>query len=153
MVGLTTLALAIVFISPNVLSANTTTVDLDIGWLRASPDGYEREVIGVNGRWPPPVLYFSKGDQIVVNVMNNLKNESTAVHFHGMFQNGTTHMDGAAGVTQCAIPPGSKFTYNFTVSAMSLRVAVPFSLSAFCPRDRDFGLKSSLFSSHLVSYL
>src|SRR5687767_3785713 len=28
---------------------------------------------------------------------------------------GTNWMDGTMGVTQCAIPPGQSFTYNFTV--------------------------------------
>lgn len=45
-----------------------------------------------------------------------LGNQSTGMHFHGMFQNGTNEMDGAVAATQCAIPPGSAFTYNFTAS-------------------------------------
>jgi len=32
-----------------------------------------------------------------------------------MFQNGTNWADGPQAVTQCGIPPGSSFTYNFTV--------------------------------------
>lgn len=44
-----------------------------------------------------------------------LGNESTSMHFHGLFQNGTNDMDGPVGVTQCGIPPGSSFTYNFTI--------------------------------------
>jgi iron transport multicopper oxidase len=36
-----------------------------------------------------------------------------------MYQNGTTEMDGANQVSQCGIPPGSLFTYNFTVSQNS----------------------------------
>ena len=32
-----------------------------------------------------------------------------------MFQNGTNWADGPQGVTQCGIPPGSSFTYNFTL--------------------------------------
>ena len=32
-----------------------------------------------------------------------------------MYQNGSSHMDGPVGVSQCEIPPGSSFTYNFTV--------------------------------------
>lgn len=31
-------------------------------------------------------------------------------------RNGTTHMDGPAGVTQCEVPSGSRFTYNFTIN-------------------------------------
>ncbi|KAI9779532.1 MAG: hypothetical protein M1839_007340 [Geoglossum umbratile] len=48
------------------------------------------------------------------HVLSSLGNQSTSIHFHGLFQNGTTHMDGPVGVTQCAIPPDGKFTYNFT---------------------------------------
>lgn len=34
---------------------------------------------------------------------------------HGLFQNGTNWADGPQGVTQCGIPPGGSFTYNYTV--------------------------------------
>jgi iron transport multicopper oxidase len=37
---------------------------------------------------------------------------------HGIFQNGTTQMDGAAQVSQCTIPPGNTFVYNFTVRTL-----------------------------------
>ncbi|RMZ75893.1 hypothetical protein DV738_g5203, partial [Chaetothyriales sp. CBS 135597] len=47
---------------------------------------------------------------------NGLGNKSASIHFHGMFQNGTSNMDGATGVTQCGVPPGLDFTYNFTVN-------------------------------------
>jgi iron transport multicopper oxidase len=107
--------LAVIALLPNFVYAETVTYDLDIGWVLASPDGFVRPVIGVNNQWPPPVLYATVGDQIVVNVKNNLGNATTAIHFHGMFQNGTTNMDGAAGVTQCDIPTGQSMTYNFTV--------------------------------------
>ena len=33
-----------------------------------------------------------------------------------MFQKDTNWMDGTAGVTQCGIPPGITFTYNFTIN-------------------------------------
>lgn len=33
-----------------------------------------------------------------------------------MLQNGTQYMDGVPGISQCQIPPGGQFTYNFTVS-------------------------------------
>lgn len=52
----------------------------------------------------------------MVNVLNQLGNETTSLHFHGIYQNGTTDMDGVAGATQCPIPPGGSFTYNFTVN-------------------------------------
>jgi iron transport multicopper oxidase len=95
----------------------TVTHDFDIGWTYANPDGQQtRPVIGVNGKWPPPTIVATKGDRIIVNVKNSLGNESTSLHFHGLYQNGTTHMDGPVAVSQCAILPGSEFRYNFTVS-------------------------------------
>ncbi|KAH7129201.1 Cupredoxin [Dactylonectria macrodidyma] len=84
--------------------------------VRANPDGeFKRPVIGINGEWPIPVINVTVGDRIVINAHNSLGNQSTSLHFHGLYQNGTNHMDGAAGVVQCGIAPGTTFTYNFTV--------------------------------------
>ena len=100
-----------------VAYAATVTYDFDIGWVRANPDGaFERAVMGVNGQWPIPPIVASIGDHLVVNVNNELGNASTSLHFHGLYQNGTTHMDGPTGVTQCAIAPGKSFKYEFDVS-------------------------------------
>ena len=97
-------------------SAATVTYDFNISWTTANPDGqFVRSVIGINDQWPIPQIRAQVGDRIIVNAHNGLGNESTSLHFHGIFQNGTTEMDGPAGVTQCPIPPGSTLTYNFTV--------------------------------------
>ncbi|KAF2740803.1 iron transport multicopper oxidase FET3 precursor [Polyplosphaeria fusca] len=94
----------------------TVTYDFDVGWVHANPDeAFNRPTIGINGQWPIPPIVATKGDRIVVNVKNSLSNESTSLHFHGLYQNGSTHMDGPPSVTQCGIAPGSSFTYNFTV--------------------------------------
>lgn len=94
----------------------TRTYDFEVSWVSANPDGLqERSVIGINGQWPIPTINVTKGDRVVVNLKNSLGNESTSLHFHGLYQNGTTHMDGPAQVSQCAIWPGETFTYNFTV--------------------------------------
>jgi iron transport multicopper oxidase len=94
----------------------TVTYDFDVAWTHANPDGLQnRPVMGINGQWPVPPIVATKGDQVIVNVKNSLGNESTSLHFHGLYMNGTTHMDGPIGVTQCAILPGMSFTYNFTV--------------------------------------
>ena len=47
---------------------------------------------------------------------NNLGNESTTLHFHGIHQNGTNNMDGVSMVTQCPVPPGHSYVYNFTIT-------------------------------------
>ncbi|KAK9450273.1 Cupredoxin [Limtongia smithiae] len=97
-------------------AASVVQYDFSIEWVYAAPDGYNRSVIGVNGVWPPPTLFATVGDNVIVNLTNNLGNEDTSLHFHGMFQNTTNSMDGPPMVTQCEIPPGSNFIYNFTVN-------------------------------------
>ncbi len=102
--------------SLSLVKAATVIYDFNITWVTANPDGvHERPTIGINGQWPLPPITATVGDRVVVNVLNQLGNQSTSLHFHGLFMNGTTHMDGPAGVTQCAIPPGGSFTYDFPV--------------------------------------
>ncbi|KAH9907865.1 Cupredoxin [Xylariomycetidae sp. FL2044] len=97
--------------------AATVTYNFNITWVTANPDGtFERPTIGINGQWPIPRITADVGDNIVVHVTNQLGNQSTSLHFHGLFMNGTTHMDGPSQVSQCQIPPGSSFTYNFTIT-------------------------------------
>ncbi|KAI8605601.1 multi-copper oxidase laccase-like protein, partial [Dissophora ornata] len=92
----------------------TRTYDWTITQQTIAPDGLERPMLLVNGMFPGPLVEANTGDNIVVKVTNNMVN-GTAIHWHGMFQNGTNWMDGTMGITQCAIPPGQSFTYNFTV--------------------------------------
>ncbi|KAF4624287.1 hypothetical protein G7Y89_g13886 [Cudoniella acicularis] len=101
-------------ISPSL--GATVTYNWNIGWVNVSPDGFNRPAIGINGQWPCPPIEVTVGDRLVVNVTNTLVNETTAIHFHGIFQTGSNQMDGPAMVTQCPIAPGSSFTYNFTVN-------------------------------------
>ncbi|KIH92323.1 ferrooxidoreductase Fet3 [Sporothrix brasiliensis 5110] len=96
--------------------AETINLDFNVSWVMANPDGLaDRKVIGINGEFPLPLINVTKGDRLVVNMYNGLGDKSTSIHWHGMFQNGTNSMDGASMFTQCPIPPGSSFTYNFTV--------------------------------------
>ena len=100
--------------------AATVTYDFNITWVLANPDNaFVRPVVGINGQWPLPHITATVNDTIVVNVINQLGNETSSLHFHGIYMNGTTDMDGPVGTTQCAILPGGSFTYNFTVSRMA----------------------------------
>ncbi|KKP07711.1 iron transport multicopper oxidase FET3 precursor [Trichoderma harzianum] len=102
--------------SLGLASAATVNYDFNITWVTANPDGaFARPVIGINNQWPIPRIEANVGDRIVVNVNNQLGNQSTSLHFHGLFMNGTTHMDGPVGVSQCDIPPGHSFKYDFTI--------------------------------------
>jgi FtsP/CotA-like multicopper oxidase with cupredoxin domain len=73
--------------------------------------GLEIEAWGYNGRTPGPVIEVVEGDRVRIYVTNQL-GEATSVHWHGVhLPNG---MDGVAGLTQRAIPPGKTFRYEFT---------------------------------------
>ncbi|KAI8964740.1 putative ferroxidase [Daldinia sp. FL1419] len=98
-------------------NAATVTYDFRIGWVTSNPDGaFDRPTIGINDQWPIPPIVANIGDNIVINVLNSLGNQPTSLHFHGLFMNGSTHMDGPSQVSQCPIAPGSSFTYNFTIN-------------------------------------
>ena len=73
-----------------------------------NPDkAFARRAVGVNGQWPPPAIVVDLGDTLIINANNQL-DVGTSLHSHGLFQNGTTWMDGAAGVTQCHIGVGER---------------------------------------------
>ena len=70
-------------------------------------------MVGINGQWPPPAINANLGDTLKLNLYNGLGNQTTTLHFHGMYQQMTVFMDGASMVTQCPIPPGQTFVYQF----------------------------------------
>lgn len=78
------------------------------------PLGVNKKMLFINGKFPGPLIRLNRGDRLLVNVTNKLTN-STAMHWHGIFQYGTPWMDGTSGVTQCPIPAGQSFQYNFTI--------------------------------------
>ncbi|KIJ53597.1 multicopper oxidase [Sphaerobolus stellatus SS14] len=80
-----------------------------------SPDGVEKPVYTVNGQFPGPTIEARPGDRILLRVYNDLESETTAIHFHGLRHLGSNSMDGAPGLTQCAIQPKDSFLYNFTI--------------------------------------
>ncbi|KAF2669115.1 hypothetical protein BT63DRAFT_401225 [Microthyrium microscopicum] len=86
--------------------------------IAAYPDGVNRTVLAINGQFPGPLIRINQGDRLVVHLTNHLPN-ATTLHWHGMFQNDTNWMDGTTGITQCPIPSGQTFTYNFTVPTQS----------------------------------
>jgi hypothetical protein len=67
---------------------------------------------GYNGRTPGPTIEAVEGDRVRIYVTNKLP-EPTAVHWHGVLL--PSGMDGVAGLSQPAIPPGDTFKYEFTL--------------------------------------
>ena len=50
-----------------------------------------------------------------MNVTNLMHHNGTSVHWHGIRQLDSVHMDGVNGITQCPIAPKDYFVYNFTL--------------------------------------
>lgn len=80
--------------------AKTIEYTWSIDFVNAAPDGFTRQVIGINNAWPCPKIEGDVGDRVVIHVTNNLGTQSTGLHFHGLNQLGTQVMDGPTGVTQ-----------------------------------------------------
>ncbi|KAI8725489.1 hypothetical protein NCS52_00120000 [Fusarium sp. LHS14.1] len=87
--------------------------DFSVSRGTIAPDGYELPVILVNGQFPGPTIEANWGDTIQVTVSNDIEDEGLALHWHGLQQKKTPWEDGVPGVTQCPIPPGESFTYQF----------------------------------------
>jgi len=66
-----------------------------------------------------------KNDEIIVNVKNMLNSfESTTIHWHGIKQNKSQHMDGIGMFTQCPIMPNTKFQYKYKLFIYFLLVKI-----------------------------
>jgi laccase len=59
--------------------------------------------LAVNGQVPGPVIEANWGDIVQITVINQLADNSTSIHWHGIRQLGTNGDDGVAGVTECGI--------------------------------------------------
>nr|BAU94251.1 laccase [Pholiota microspora] len=89
-----------------------------------SPDGFSRSAVLAGATsssvaFPGPLVTGFKGNTFRLNVVDQLTDTtmllSTSIHWHGMFQEGTTWADGPVGVNQCPIAPGHSFLYQFSV--------------------------------------
>jgi FtsP/CotA-like multicopper oxidase with cupredoxin domain len=67
---------------------------------------------GYNGSAPGPTIEVHEGDRVRVLFENRLP-EPTTVHWHGLEV--PIEMDGVPAISQPDVPPGGRFTYEFTL--------------------------------------
>ncbi|OTB00267.1 putative multicopper oxidase [Hypoxylon sp. CI-4A] len=91
----------------------TRTYDFTVSRETAAPDGVQTELLLVNSQFPGPLLECDWGDTFEITINNNISDEGTSIHWHGMLQQESPWMDGVPGVAQCPIAPGSSYTYKF----------------------------------------
>ena len=79
-----------------------------------SPTGKPVKRITVNGQFPAPLLEFEEGDEAIIRVRNNLKNQDSSIHWHGLLLPGI--MDGVPGFNGFkGIKPNTEFVYKFKI--------------------------------------
>jgi len=67
---------------------------------------------GYNGGAPGPTIQAKQGERVRIIVDNHLP-EVTSMHWHGF--DIPFDMDGSPGLSQDAIPPGGRYSYEFTL--------------------------------------
>jgi CopA family copper-resistance protein len=67
----------------------------------------------INGLLQGPTLHWREGQEVTIHVKNNLPNEDTSIHWHGIIL--PANMDGVPGISFDGIKPGESFTYKFKV--------------------------------------
>jgi FtsP/CotA-like multicopper oxidase with cupredoxin domain len=87
--------------------------DLHIAEHTQSPAGKPVRVLAINGGIPGPVLRFREGDLARIRVHNDLKNEETSTHWHGLLL--PNKEDGVPHLTTPPIKPGTTHTFQFTL--------------------------------------
>ena len=87
-------------------------IDLSIGNHHFNTGGRSDHAIAVNGSVPGPLVRLREGQDVVLNVTNNLA-EDSSIHWHGLLL--PFQFDGVPGVSFPGIGPGETFQYRFPV--------------------------------------
>lgn len=96
---------------------NRCTYDLVITNGTWNHDGEDVMSFLINGQFPGPAIECNWGDMVIINVHNQLTDNGTTIHWHGVRQTGSNDQDGVPGVTECAIAPGKSRTYVWRASS------------------------------------
>jgi CopA family copper-resistance protein len=86
--------------------------NLTVDRVQIDTGDFVKEGIGYNGASPGPILRFKEGENVRINVTNNL-DEMSSLHWHGLILPFT--QDGVPGFSFPGIRPGETFTYEFPI--------------------------------------
>jgi len=101
--------LSIASLSPHVSAG---TYDLSVDRVAIDTGNFTTQGIGYNGASPGPVLRWKEGEDVTINVTNNLTVD-TSIHWHGLIV--PFQQDGVPSISYDGIRPGETFTYNFKI--------------------------------------
>lgn len=91
------------------------TLYVNDGWINADGLNFTYAKL-FNNTFPGPLIEACWGDRVHVTVINELSMNGTSIHWHGIRQKDTMHMDGVNGITQCPIAPNDRFTYSWNAT-------------------------------------
>lgn len=87
-------------------------INLSVGSGHRIVEGRRGPGIAVNGSVPGPLIRLREGQNVRLNVTNNL-DVDTSVHWHGLLV--PFHMDGVPGISFPGIKAGETFVYEFPI--------------------------------------
>lgn len=93
-------------------SATAGEYSFTVDRITIDAGNFTKQGIGYNGSQTPTILRFKEGEDVVINVTNNL-DEDTSVHWHGLIL--PFDQDGVPGISYPGIKPGETFTYRFPI--------------------------------------
>jgi CopA family copper-resistance protein len=107
-----TLSAVAIFAVAGGATAMADVYDIKVERVTIDSGDFKRTGVGFNGGSPGPVLRFTEGEQVTLNVTNALT-ESTSIHWHGLIL--PYQQDGVPTISFDGIEPGETFTYSFPI--------------------------------------
>jgi FtsP/CotA-like multicopper oxidase with cupredoxin domain len=102
-----------IFPRPALAAGNSRILRAAETQTQIAPPGYpETRVWTFNGQVPGESLRYRQGETLTA-VLDNALDEPTTIHWHGLRL--PNAMDGAPEMTQAAVAPGERFTYQFAL--------------------------------------
>ncbi|KAL0932593.1 multicopper oxidase [Colletotrichum truncatum] len=91
------------------------TLNVTDGWINADGLNFTEAKL-FNNQFPGPLIEACWGDRVHIKVENYLNHNGTSIHWHGIRQKDTMHMDGVNGLTQCPVAPEDYFEYKWNAT-------------------------------------
>ena len=104
--------LAAALLGVAAIPANAGEYNISVDRIKIDTGVFTKTGIGYNGSATPTVLRFKEGEDVTINVTNNLS-EDTSIHWHGLIL--PYQQDGVPKISYDGIKPGETFTYRFPI--------------------------------------
>lgn len=93
-------------------AAQAGTYNITVDKIRIDAGDFRKSGVGYNISQTPTILRFKEGENVTLNVTNNLR-EDTSIHWHGLIL--PFDQDGVPGISFDGIKPGETFSYKFPI--------------------------------------